>query len=157
MVPVSVDAAREAFVPGRTYRLSERVDRSGKSHRHYFACVKLAWDNLPAELDARYPTPEHLRKWALVKCGYADERTIVAADPGNALTIVGLVEAFDEYAICQTQGNVVRVWTPKTQNMRAMDRSEFEQSKRKVLLELADLIGVTMEELTVWAKKHDGV
>ena len=147
MVPVVKAACERAYQRGHTYRLAEYDERTMRSHRHYFACIRTAWQNLPEAVAARYPTSEHLRKHALIVAGYADERTIVAADGPNAQVIVSLVEAFNEYSVCRIQGNVVRVWTPQSQSMRSMGKKVFEQSKQAVLGRLATLIGVSLKSL----------
>ena len=71
--------ADEQFVVGQNYKLVEHHDRSPQSHSHYFAALAEAWQNLPHHLTDRWATSEHLRKWALIKAGYHDERSIVAA------------------------------------------------------------------------------
>ena len=153
MVPINPDACRRSYVPGHTYRLAEHEDRSRKSHRHYFACIHTAWQNLPEDQAARFPTSEHLRKHALIRCGFADQRTIVTKDSDNALVMISLVEAFDEFSICQVAGNIVTVWTAKSQSMRSMGKHKFDASKTAVLNYLASLIGVSVDDLTQGANQ----
>ncbi len=74
--------AREAdaqFVIGERYRMTTVEERSAKSHAHYFACVTDAWANLPEEYEGRWPTADHLRKYALIKTGYRREETFAAS------------------------------------------------------------------------------
>ena len=67
------------FVVGETYRLAVHEDRSSASHRHYFAAIAEAHASLPDAWAATLPTPEHLRRHALIKAGYCDSHTLVAA------------------------------------------------------------------------------
>lgn len=154
MLPVDLDACRQVYQAGKTYRLKEHAERTGKSHRHYFACVKTAWQNLPEKLTPRFPSPEHLRKYALIKSGYCDHRTVVCNTKEDALQLLAVVEALDEYAVCSVQAQVVSIWTPASQSMAAMGKAEFETSKHKVLEYLAHLIGITVDELAAVAGRE---
>lgn len=147
MVPQSPKLAAKDFKAGESYRLAEEHERSQASHRAYFAAVNQAHANLPDDLLEDLPTPEHLRKVALIKCGFADERSIVCASKAEAIRIAAFVRPMDSYAIVATQGTVVKVWTAHSQNMRAMDRAVFQDSKQKVLDYCARLIGVKPSEL----------
>lgn len=137
----------EVFVVGETYTLVPHEERSGVSHRHYFACVKSAWDNLP-ELEAeRFPTPDHLRKFALIKAGYRDERTFVAASKAEAVRLAAFMRPMDQYAVVIVSNAVVTVYTAKSQSMKAMGKKEFQRSKEAVLDVLANMIEVERSEL----------
>jgi len=132
-----------SYVVGETYKLVEHHDRSDNSHRHFFASVKNAWDNLPDALLDEYPSPEHLRKKALVACGYADHRDHVCASKQEARKLRAFVkDTADDYAIVECRENVVRVWTAKSQSVKAMGAKEFQESKQKVLDWLDALLGV---------------
>ena len=87
MVPLYPGAAAKQYTEGEIYPLEVREDRSANTHRHFFAAVNEAWSNLPEPLAERFPTAEHLRKYALVKAGYFDARTIVAASKAEAQRI----------------------------------------------------------------------
>ena len=72
----------KAFTIGQEYPLIVSEARSADSHSHYFASLSECWKNLRDDDAERHPTAEHLRKFALIKCGYADERSIVAVKLG---------------------------------------------------------------------------
>ena len=94
MVPASSYWAARAdrqYVVGEVYRMVEHHDRSGESHRHYFATLANGWANLPDDKLDEYPTPEHLRKKLLVWCGYADERSIVCASKAEAQRVYAVM------------------------------------------------------------------
>lgn len=135
------------FVVGQVYRLIEQQDRSDASHRHYFACINTAWETLPERLSERFPTAEHLRKFALVKSGYADSRQLVASSKAEALRLAAFVRPMDEYAVVTVSESVVTVWTARTQNTRAMNRQDFQESKDAVLSIVAEMIGTTPSAL----------
>lgn len=134
--------ADHRFVIGEEYTLVEHQERSAKTHAHYFACVTEAWRNLPDQLAERFPTSEHLRRYALIKAGFADQRQLVASSHAEALRLASFVRPLDEYALVMVDARVVNVWTAKSQSVRAMDKAEFQDSKTKVLDVLAGLIGV---------------
>ncbi len=138
----------EAFVVGEVYRLSEHQDRSDASHRHYFACINEAWENLTEHMAAQFPTPDHLRKFALIKAGHADSRQMVASSKAEAVRLAAFIKPIDDYALVLVDGAVVTVWTARTQNMRAMDRKTFQASKDAVLAIVAEMIGTTPAALS---------
>jgi hypothetical protein len=147
--------ADKQYVAGECYTLGISEDRSAASHRHYFACVTDAWRNLPEDKVERYPSPEHLRKWALIRAGYHDERSIVCEGNKQARAIVALVEALDEFSVTMVRGPVIKVYTAKSQSTENMTREQFERSKQDVLAILAEVIGVSTKQLEKEGGQHD--
>lgn len=150
MAPASQFWSRRAdkqFVIGERYELIEAdKPRSSNSHRHYFAAVKEAWANLPELMAERFPTPDHLRKYALIKAGFHNSNSIVAASAAEALRLAAFIKPMDDFALVTTAGAVVTVYTAKSQSYR-MGKEEFQRSKEAVLGILADMIGVTPKTL----------
>lgn len=137
----------ERFEDGTVYKLEERHERSTNSHNHYHAAIKDAWDNLPPHELARFPSPDHLRKWALIKRGWCDERQHVCKSKAEALRLRAFVEPMDEYAIVIAVECVVTVYTAKSQSYRAMGKTDFQKSKDDVLDEVARLLAVSVGDL----------
>jgi hypothetical protein len=129
-----------AFVVGQVYHMEPVEERTAKTHRHYFACINEAWQSLPADFAERFPTPDHLRKFALIKAGFADSRQIVAASRAEALRLAAFIRPMDEYAVVSVSGAVVTVWTAQSQSMRAMGKERFKASKDAVLAAIEDLL-----------------
>jgi hypothetical protein len=149
-VPAGQHWARQAdkhFVVGQVYPLEVREDRSQRSHAHYFASIHEAWSNLPESVAERFPTSEHLRKYALIKAGYHDERSIVCASKAEAQRVAAFVKPMDDFAVVVAREAVVLVWTAKSQSVRAMPKGEFQQSKDAVLEIVAGLIGTSAATL----------
>lgn len=142
MIPLRPKLADQAYVIGETYTLAAHEDRSPKSHRHFFVTVNEAWKTLPEDMAYTFPTPDHLRKYALIQAGYRDERTIVVSSRAEALRLAAFVKPMDEYAFVSTAGSTVVVLTAKSQSERAMGRAEFQASKDAVLAILAEMLGV---------------
>jgi len=130
------------FAVGEIVALAPSAARSLPSHRHYFACVREAWVNLPERLAAQFPTEEHLRKYALIKAGFCDERAIVCPSKAEARRIGAVTRPADDYAIVAVTGPVVSVFTAQSQSAAAMSKSRFQASKAAVLDILAEMIGV---------------
>lgn len=141
------------FTVGEHYTLVQHEDRSSVSHRHYFACLRTAWENLPEQMADRFPSPDHLRSYCLIKTGWRLERTHVAATKAEALRLAAFIQPIDDFAIVTTSGLSVTVWTAKSQSTRAMNKQDFQRSKEDVLGVLADLIGTSKEALTERAKE----
>lgn len=139
--------AERQYVEGEIYRLGVIEERSTNSHSHYFASVKEAWKNLHEDAADHFPTADHLRKYALIKCGFYNERTVALGSPAEAERVASFVAPFDEYAIVTVTGTVVSIYTPKSQSYRAMEKGEFQRSKQAVLDYLASMVGVSAKQL----------
>lgn len=137
------------FVVGENYTLVTHEDRSQASHSHYFAALNEAWKNVREDVAERFPTSEHLRKWALVKAGYADERSIVCSSKAEALRLAAFIRPLDEYAVIVVREATIKVFTPQSQSMRAMGKKDFQASKDAVLEIVSGMIGVKSAELKV--------
>ena len=135
--------ADKSLVVGERYRIAEHQERSLKSHNHFFASICEAWNNLPESLAERFDTPEKLRKYALIRCGYADQRQIVCASKAEAQRVAAFIRPMDEYAVVTVSEAVVAVYTAQSQSVRAMGNKAFQESKTKVLDYIASLVGVT--------------
>ncbi len=149
-IPVNQGHARMAdqdYVVGQTYRVAPVEDRSARSHRHFFASVNEAWRNLPEELVERFPSAEHLRKYALIRAGYRDERSIVCASKAEAQRVAAFIRPMDDFALVIVKEAVVIVYTPKSQSLRAMGKREFQASKDAVLEVVSQIIGVSRPTL----------
>ena len=161
MSPILCDWTGEAFQPRRAfmgrcneelvvhevYRVEIRHERSHQSHNHYFACIHEAWLNVPDNQADRWPTEDHLRKWALIQAGYRDVRSIVADSNAQAHRIATLIRQIDDYSVVVVSGHAVEVLTATSQKLNAMGREEFQQSKDAVLAILANLVEVSQAQL----------
>ena len=147
MRPQLSRAADRHYVVGLSYRLVPHEERSMRSHRFYFASVGEAWKNLPEHLAEQFPTSEHLRKFALIRAGYRDERSIVAASKAEAQRIAAFVRPIDGYAVVTVSEAVVRVYTAQSQSTRAMGKKAFGESKDRVLDIVAGMIGTSPGDL----------
>lgn len=142
----------EQFVVGEHYRLEPVQDRSLQSHRHYFACINAAWNNLPETYAGRWPTPDRLRKAALIRAGYYNEVQYTAESQDEALRFAKFAARMNDECEVEVKGAVVFVRTAKSQSYQAMTRREFEDSKKAVFAVLAELIGVTPDALEANAR-----
>lgn len=146
LVPLNQHWAKRAdaaYTIGETYTLVPHEERSANSHRHYFASVREAWEQLPEDVSRHFPTPEHLRKHALIQTGFRDERSIVCASKSEARRVAAFVSPMDDYAAVVIHEAMVVVMTAKSQNLKAMDRRTFADSKDKVLALLDEMVGVS--------------
>jgi hypothetical protein len=144
MMPQRPELAERIFRPDGIYLLEVHHERSYSRHRAYFASLNEAWASLRSD---DFPTAEHLRKHALIKCGYYDERMLVCSSASMAQRAAAFIRPMDDFAIVGVQAHVVRVWTAKSQSYKAMGRDPFNQSMDAVLDYAAGLIGVTRETL----------
>jgi hypothetical protein len=148
-LPRAKAACAEHYGQGEVVMLAPVEERSEVSHRHEFVWLKDAWASLPEHLAAEYPSPEHLRKRALIATGWALMRDYACASRAEATRLAATLKAeLDEYVVIQLQDTVVRVFRAKSQGYRKMNREDFQASKTAILEWVAGLIGVTPEQLT---------
>lgn len=122
-----------SFTVGEAYRLEPQEQRSLVSHNHYFKTLNEIWESLPERYGDRIPSVEHMRKWALIRTGFRDERSIVCASKAEAERVAAFVKPMDDFAIVVAHEASVLVYTAKSQSMKAMGAKEFQRSKEAVL------------------------
>ena len=147
MTPLQPGAAARQYEKGEVYALEVREARSANSHRHYFSAINEGWSQLPEHMAERFPTPDHLRRWLLIRAGFRDERTIVLASKAEAVRVASFIRPLDTYAVIVPREATVVVMTAKSQSYKAMGAREFAASKQAVLDELAAMIGVERRAL----------
>ena len=147
-------AADRQLVVGETYMIREHAERSQESHNHYFACIHHAWLNLP-EAHAGLPysiSAEHLRKFALIRTNYADTQSYACSSKAEADRWAANIRPMDEFSIVSVKGCMVVRQTAQSQSRRAMGNAVFQESKEAVLGFLAEMIGVSVEQLAATSK-----
>ena len=131
----------EHYLAGTIYHLTVEKERSPKSHRQFFAIINDVFENLP-EHETRWMTAEHMRKWALIKAGYADVATFPCASAAEALRWAPILAAADTYSIVVPRGSVVTRYTAQSIAWASMGHKDFQACKDAVFRILADLIDV---------------
>lgn len=145
MVPAGVvwlQRATDRYTVGAEYMIDGQEPRSDASHNHYFAAVNEAFLNLPVAAAERFASSEHLRKFALIRTGYRDERSHVCASKAEAQRTAAFIKPMDDFAVVTVDGPVVTVFTAKSQSRAAMGGKVFQDSKEAVLAYLAAMIEV---------------
>jgi hypothetical protein len=132
---------------GRTYRLEAVEIRSSESHKHYFACINTAFDNLPEAHANRWQTPDQLRKWALCQTPFRDTQEFHAPSHAEAIRLATHFAQLREFSVCEIRDNMVLRHTPHSQDYAQMADREFQASKSAVLDVLANILGVPAEDL----------
>lgn len=150
--PYWAKRANRDFVGGEVYHLVQHEPRSASSHNHYFAALQQAWKNLPEMLADRFPSSDHLRKYALIRTGWHNSQSMTAGSHAAALRLASFVRPLDEFAVVDVSDCVVTLYTAKTQSMK-MGKKDFQLSKDDVLSYVAGLIGVAKQELAANSNK----
>ncbi len=139
----------EQYTVEEIYRLDAVEERSQASHGHYFASVHDRWLSLPDAIAIQFPTPDALRKHALIMQGFRRERKFVASSEKEARKLAAFLRpqtADDDYAIISLHGNVVVEWKALSQSYKAMpEKGQFQRSKQAVLDYLDDMLGIKTE------------
>lgn len=157
MVPATRFLARRAdeqFVVGEKYTLVEEKQRSNVTHNHEFAVLEQAWANLPEQYatEAWAQSPEHLRKYALIKTGFFDSTTFACGSKAEAARWAANLRPMDEYSIVVVSGSTVVRYLAKSQSRKAMDAKEFQRSKQAILEYVSGLLDVEPEALSDHAR-----
>ncbi len=147
-LPRFAKEADRRFVIGGHHWMEEIEERSVVSHNHEFAWLKDAWLNLPESVAALYPTPEHLRKRALIEAGFYDEQIVDAGSNAAAVRVASAFRAREEFSLVIVRGAFVILRTAKSQSRRAMKKAEFQQSKSAIMEVIAGMIGVDPQDLS---------
>jgi len=147
MVPHRPRTADQHFVIGTDYRMAIEEERSADSHKHQFAWLREAWMNLPEGLAEQYPSPEHLRKRALIEAGFFNQTVVDAGSSAAALRVAAAFRARDEFLLVIVRTKYVILRDAQSQSLRAMGKRDFQASKDAVLAVVAGLLGVEPEEL----------
>jgi hypothetical protein len=95
MMPTRPELAERQFVVDGHYLLEAHHERAYKRHRAYFASLHEAWASLNTD---DFATSEHLRKFALIKTGWRDERTLLCASHEEAARVAAFSRPPDNYA-----------------------------------------------------------
>lgn len=138
---------RIKLAPGEVHGWQMAEHRSKASHDHFFACINEAWKNLPEDLAEELPSPEHLRKWALIKAGFCTETKVVCANNEEALKLAAKAGRMDRYSIINIGGRVVTIWTADSQRRDEMGRKVFQEAKERALHIVSGLIDTDVTTL----------
>jgi hypothetical protein len=142
MKPLRPRRADAFYAVGERYILAPVALRSDATHKHEFAWLREAWMSLPDHLAERFPTSEHLRKWALIRAGYSDSHTITCFSKAEALRVAAFIRPIDEFAVVVTHEATVTRYTAKSQSRRAMGAKDFQDSKTKIMEIVARMLDV---------------
>ena len=146
LLPRHPRIADERLVVGEIYRCDVIEERSIATHSHFFASLHDKWMSLPDHLAIQFPTPESLRKHALIMTGFRRERKFVASSEKEARKLAAFLRpqsSEDDYAIISLHGNVVVEWKAASQSRKAMpEKGQFQRSKVAVLEYVDDMLGI---------------
>lgn len=148
MEPMRPKAADKVFVVGKIYWMTEAksLEPSTKSFRHLWAVLQSAWASLPEDLREAYPDADVLRQKALIERGHYDEIAIEVGDAATAGRLATSLKRMNCWSHVRIQGGHVFQRTAKS--MKDMEAEEFQRAKDGVFGVVADLLGVTVDELT---------
>jgi hypothetical protein len=139
----AVGIADHHFGVGEVVLMAQLEERSEASHRQEFAWLRDAWATLPDHIAADYPSPEHLRKRALIATGWCNVRDYPCASRAEARRLrATLASELDDYTVIVAVDDVVRVCRAKSQARNKMKAADFQASKTAVLEWVAALLHV---------------
>lgn len=148
--------AKEAdryFIVGEKYRLEEVSERSDVSHKHEFAWLREAWQNLPENLADQFPSPEHLRKAALIDAGFYHETVTDCGSNAAALRVAAMARGMDEFIRVVVRGPLCVVRKAESQSKRKMGAKRFQESKTAIMEIVSQIVGIAPEQLSREAGK----
>lgn len=107
---------------GVDYWCEIKLARNYEFHKKFFALIKLAYDNLPEGLDARYPNMEALREDLLIRCGYT--RRILSR---QGYVDVADSIAFDKLDQTAFEALYRDIWNEISKNFMPLDEAAEEE------------------------------
>lgn len=125
--------------------LDDPRDHSDPARRRFFAIIREVWQTLPDDVAKHYASSEHLRKAALIHCGWCESITIAAGSKTAALEIAAKLPQLDRYAIARPQGSIVEIFTARSIAKRACPKAQFMPLSEKVYTWLSQLVGSDVE------------
>ena len=134
--------AERQFGAGGEHVLEESAERSMASHNHYFAELNDLFQNIPHNMEARWPSLNHFRRWLLIECGWFLEKEFDMASEKHAKALGTFVRTNDAFARISIHGHKVIVRTARSQSMKAMGKDDFMRSKNDVFNLASQLVGV---------------
>lgn len=135
-------AADGHFVVGQRYVLAEVHERSTRSHAHFFASMKEAYDTLPENVAAQFKNVDHFRARGLIENGFCDEYRFVCASPADAIAAVNLVVKGHPYAAVSIADNAAVVRLAHSQSYKSMKKAEFEATHAALIEWAWNLVGL---------------
>ena len=143
--PISRMKCKETLQPNEAVVLEVKRPRHLAMHRRFMAMVADYHSNLPEHLaDAPFAaSPDHLRKYALIRCGFADTTTHTAKSEAEALRVEETFQSMrgDTFALVYRQGLIVCRSVALSQAFAAMNQKSFKQSSEHIEEFLATLVG----------------
>jgi hypothetical protein len=133
--PFMLRRAAERFGAGEIVYLNAEEERSMLSHRHYFATLNDLWANLP-ERFATEPwaqSPEHFRKWLLIRAGYSTAQTYACQSRAEAMRLAAAIRPLAEFNVVAVRDAAVIRFEAQSQSVKAMGKKAFQESKDAVL------------------------
>ena len=127
--------AAERFGAGEIVLLNVELERSMRSHRHFFALLHDLWATLPERfaLEPWAQSPEHFRRFCLIRAGYNDCQVYDCESKAEAFRLAAALRPLDDFSIVVARAGQVLRFTAKSQSVKAMGAREFQQSKDAVL------------------------
>ena len=150
----SLFRCRQNLGEGEVVLLQRHEDISQATMGHYHVTLTDLWRQLPENLMSEYPTYDAFRAKLLIKAGFCHMKDMVTESPATARAVAGFARAINPYSVVEVRGNVIRVFTARSQSKAAMNKKEFQASKDAVLEIAAGLVGVTVDQATKGARSH---
>lgn len=145
---------KENLQEGDIVAMTEDAGRSMKQHRWLFACIRKAYDTLPERQISRFPSEEHLRKYALIKAGWCDVHQQAFSSPVNAELAAkafkvgaNLTTEGKNFTLAIANGNIVTYAVPRSISFKACKGQAWETVCQGVVDYLCELVGCDVTQL----------
>lgn len=143
--------ADKHLVVEQVYTIEAEEPDNHAARGAYFAELRTLWNSLPETLDDHYPTPTHLRKRALIKCGYYVSNMVTLKTPEEARVVAAIMKPLDQFAVVVVRENVIAVYRARSQRPRANDEDEFRMSKDELKQSRKDVLDLVRSIVNVRA------
>ena len=136
-LPQFARRADQQFTVHEKYKLEVVRERSKPSHDQQFAWLEEKWLTLHEkyQFEPWAQSPEHLRKYALIRTGFCITEQFACGSKAEASRLATILRSDDEYCLVTVTGSIVNRFRAESQKIRgpgAMSPKRFQESKQKV-------------------------
>lgn len=150
-VPLNPTKAAKTYKDGEIIYFRPDKERHWPEHQAFMALMNEAWHSLTDEQQEEFIDVDTLRRRLLIAAGFRDIKSIVFESAEDAKTYaVSIAQFMDNHTFISIKDNVIVLMKAHSQAMDKMDEITFRQSCDGVKVELAKLLGCSVEELKAY-------
>lgn len=147
----SISPLHKQFQHGKEFYIEHVEQRSMKAHDRFFAALHHCWDSMPEHIVTRFINATHLRKFALIRCGWVETMRDHPFDTPEAAALGAMcAKTASGYSLVVITGCIVTVYQARSMQISGekpkMTAKEFYRAADDVLAFLDELLKIGRDE-----------